>query len=190
MDANDLSATVVGLVLEGKLKATQVPSSALIAPWNSVIERIKADTEALTNKDKADSIAAASLLDDEFRFAHTLAVRHNGLGEEGAFSWVQAAKDATKLLNLSAMLKRNAKKAETNDPVDLTSLYREIGDMMVGTMSGAQPANTIDYLNYPMYQTSGVDWIDRIIGGWPTEGLGVILAPQKTGKSYWQFYTT
>lgn len=190
MDANELSATVIGLVLEGKLNALQVPKGSLVAPWNEVIERIKSDPEALSDKKKADSIAAATLIDDDFRMAHQVACRHNGLGEEGVFGWVQAAKDATSLWNLSSVLERNAKKAKQNDKIDLTKLYQDVGDMLAGRMDGAQPANLIDYKNYPMYQKSGVKWIDEIVGGWPSEGLGVILAPQKTGKSYFQFYTT
>jgi hypothetical protein len=190
MDANELSATVLGLVLEGKLSPLQVPKGALIGQWGQAIEKIREHPEALGDKSAADSIIAQCLLEEDIRTAHTVASRHNGLGEQGVFEWVGSANSATKLYALGKTLDRFSKKAIQNDPIDLTLLYREVGDMLLGSVSGAQAANTIDYLNYPMYQTSGVPWMDKIIGGWPSEGLGVILAPQKTGKSYFQFYTT
>lgn len=189
MDATELSATVIGLVLEGKLNPQQVPSNALLGQWGKAIELIKANPDAIKDKDKADSLLAQCLLVDDIAIAHTEASRHNGLGEEGVFSWVQSANDATKLYTFGKTLERNAKKALTNDPIDLGKLYHEIGDLLAGKLSGAKPANLIDYKNYVAYTKSGISWLDDIIGGWATDGIINVIAPQGTGKSFFQFYT-
>jgi hypothetical protein len=190
MQADELSATVVGLVLEGKLKATQVPNGSLVGQWSKAIELIKANPDALQDKSKADSLLAQCLLSDEITTAHEVASRHNGLGEEGVFGWVESANNATKLYAFGRILERNAKKALTNDPVDLSKLYQEVGDLLAGKLSGAKPANQIDYLKYKPYDKSGIPWMDSIIGGWATDGIITVVAPQGTGKSFFQFYTT
>lgn len=190
MDANELSTTVLGLVLEGKLSPHEVPEGALIGQWEQAMKLIKANPEALVSKAEADKLLTQCFIPNDIQMAHTQAGKYNGLGERGVFEWVGAASQATRLYNLAQELDRAAKKAKQNDPLDLIPLYQKIGDLITNKMVGAQDASTIDYSHYCNYMKSGIKWMDEIVGGWPTDGLCVVVAPQKTGKSFWQFYTT
>lgn len=189
-DARELALSIIGRLADGRANPQEYPFESFPAPFNQAVKLIKAHPELVGKKDEIDILLGQALTYDEIVDAHYQAGRLNGLGEDGVFNWAGNMREATDKLTMIPELKRMLRSCEQNDPIDWSSLYAKVGSMIAGKTSGAQPANDIDYSKYESYMKSGIGWMDNIIGGWPTDGVIVIVAPRGTGKSFFQFYTT
>lgn len=188
-DVRELALTNLGLIMDGRASHALYTENDFPAPYNRVIATIKKHPEAVGDKDKVDEILTTVLLPDEIQEAHYQASRYNGLGESGVFAWRKALVEATNKLRVAEELDRFSKECRANKDVDYLKVYSRLGSMITSGTTGPRPANQIDYKSYKPYMKSGIDYIDSIIGGWPTDGPIVVLAPQGTGKSHWLFYT-
>jgi hypothetical protein len=189
-DARELALSIIGRLADGRANPQEFPFESFPAPYNQAIKLIKSHPEMIGNKAEIDILLGQALTYDEIVDAHTQASRLNGLGEDGVFNWAGNMREATDKLTMIPELRRMLRSCEQNDPIDWSSLYAKVGTMIAGKTSGAQPASEIDYSKYESYMKSGIKWMDKIIGGWPTDGVIVVVAPRGTGKSFFQFYTT
>lgn len=188
-DARELSLSVIGRIADGRADPQQFTSDDFPAPYNQAIKIIKAHPEAIGDKDAVDNLLSQALPWDDIVEAHFQAGRLNGLGEDGVFDWRGSLVEATNKLSMIPELKKMLRACEQNDPVDWTPLHSKTSQMIIGRRDGPVAANTIDYGSFVSYMKSGIPWMDDIIGGWPTDGPIVIIAPQGTGKSYFQFFS-
>lgn len=189
MDLREIALTNIGLILDGRASPTLYTEKDFPAPYNKVIAAIKKNPEAIGNKDVADTIFTSLLLPDEIQEAHYQASRHNGLGETGVFAWRKALVESNNKYVIGEELDRFAKACKSNQDVDYLKVYTKLGSMITAGTTGPRPANQIDYKSYKPYMKSGIKYIDSVIGGWPTDGPIVVIAPQGTGKSHFIFYT-
>ena len=189
MDARELSLSIIGRIADGRADPQQFTTNDFPAPYNQAIKIVKDHPEAIGNKDAVDILLTQALTWDDITEAHYQAGRLNGLGEDGVFDWRGSLVEATGKLSMIPELKRMLKMCEQNDPIDWTQLHNKTNQMIAGRRDGPQAANTIDYKSYVAYTPSGIPWMDKVIGGIPTDGPIVVVAPQGSGKSYFQFYS-
>jgi len=190
MNYNELTLLNIGLILEAKRPISAYSPDYFPPPYDKIIRDLKSNPEALKNKKKADQICASGMMLDEIELCHNLAVRQNGLGEDGIFDFQGSLIRAHERFELGTLLDRNSKKLKSNEEVDLLPIHSRLSQVINNNLAGPQPANTIDYEHYEPYIKSGIPYWDNIIGGWCTDGPIVVVAPQETGKSYFVFYAT
>lgn len=186
----ELALTNLGFIIEGRRSHAEYEEADFPSPYDKAITLLKAHPESLIDKSEADALLSTVLMPDEIQEAHYQSSKYNGLGEPGVFDFRKALRSSTEKLRLAKEAHVLAKKCENNEDVDYMKFYSRIGSLISSGTTGPRPANQIDYKSYKPYMKSGIDWMDNIIGGWPTDGPVVVLAPQGTGKSHFQFYTT
>ena len=189
MDARELSLSIIGRIADGRASPGQFVADDFAAPYNQAMKVIKSHPEAVGKKDVIDVLLSQVLTWDDITEAHNQAGRLNGLGEDGVFDWRGALVESTSKLTMMPELKRMLRACEQNDPIDWTSLHSKVNQMIAGRKDGPIAANLIDFESHVSYMPSGIGWLDSVIGGWPTDGAIVVVAPQGTGKSFFQFFS-
>lgn len=187
-DVRELALINLGLIMDGRASLSLYTEKDFPAPYSRVVATIKKHPETVGNKDAVDSLITSLMMPDEIVEAHTQAARYNGLGEEGVFAWRKALIEANVKLTVGDELDRFAKECRANKDVDYLKVYSRLGSLITSGTTGPRPANQIDYKTYKPYMKSGINYIDDIIGGWPTDGPIVVVAPQGSGKSHWAFF--
>lgn len=187
-DVRELALINLGLIMDGRASLSLYTEQDFPAPYSRVISTIKKHPESVGNKEVVDSLIASLMMPDEIVEAHTQAARYNGLGEEGVFAWRKALIEANVKLTVGDELDRFAKECRANKDVDYLKVYSRLGSLITSGTTGPKPANQIDYKSYRPYMKSGINYIDDIIGGWPTDGPIVVLAAQGMGKSHFGFF--
>jgi len=187
--ANELALTNLGFILEGRRSPAEYEETDFPAPYSKALALLKSHPESLLDKNKADQLLTTCMMPDEIQEAHYQSSKYNGLGEAGVFDFRGSLRQATEKLRVRDEALRLAKDCEANKDVDYLKFHARLGALITQGTTGPVAANKIDYKSYQPYMKSGIQWWDSIIGGVPTDGPIIVLAPQGTGKSHFQFYT-
>jgi hypothetical protein len=172
----ELSQVNFGLCMEGRALPTLYKSEWFAYPYNEGME-------VLQKKGAAREDVAKVLNSSYISDAHDCVHKWNGIGDLENFDWAKALREAYQSNVTGRKLKKISKKLEDNEPVDLLSLYGEIGAAISNESYGLQVASEIDYKTYKPFEKCGYAPIDNTLGGIPSDGPIIIYGVTGVGKS-------
>jgi DNA replication protein DnaC len=176
MNREQLSEVNFGLVLEGRLPASQFKPEWFTSPFDDGIEILL--KPGSTREDVAKVLSSAYMND-----AHDAVKRMNGLGETENFDWAKSLRLAHDNYERGRQLEKVAKKLKENEDVDVLPLYSQLGSVIAQESFGLKPASEIDYKAYKPFKACGYDPIDKTLGGIPSDGPIIIYGLTGVGKS-------
>lgn len=171
----DLSETVLGLVAEGLISPQVIDPNWFAQPYDRGAKEM-----CKTGAAKED--LAKVLPSDVLNTMHNKVAHMNGAG--AMYDWVDMLHRAYNSFRLGDRLERAAYALKKNAPTDLAPIHQHLSEYLTHGMTGIRTAAEIDYHKYEPFQDSGIDYIDRIIGGWPTDGPIVVFGDTGVGKSF------
>ena len=175
MNWHTISEVCFGLVLEGRHPATIYKPENFAAPYDQGIKILA--QKGSTKEDVAKVLSSAYLSD-----ASSAVHKFNGLGEYQNFDWSKALCEAQRNFDRSKRFKKLVKKWEENEDVDLLPVFGELQSVVAGESSGLSVASGIDYNHYKPFEKSGNPTIDKILGGFPSDGPIIVYGLTGVGK--------
>ena len=178
MNWQTISEVCFGLVLEGRHPVTIYRPDNFAAPYDQGIKILS--QKGATKEDVAKVLSSAYLSD-----ASSAVHKFNGLGEYQNFDWNKALVQAQSSFDRARRFKKLVKKWEENEDVDLLPVFGELQSVVAGESSGLSVASGIDYNHYKPFEKSGNPTIDKILGGFPSDGPIIVYGLTGVGKSHW-----
>lgn len=178
MDWHELSEVCYGLIQEGRHPATIYRPEYFDSPFDQAVKILM--QKGATKEDVAKVISSSYMTD-----AADAVHKFNGLGEYQNFDWNKELIKAYEGVKLSKRLEKAAKGLKNNEPVDLLPVYGDLQSIVAGGASGLSLAKDVDYNHYKPFQKSGNPVIDKILGGFPSDGPIIVYGVTGVGKSHW-----
>lgn len=177
MNWQTISEVCFGLVLENRHPVTIYRPENFTAPYD---QGIKILLQKGATKEDVAKVVASSYLSDASSAVH----KFNGLGEYQNFDWPKALIESQRNFDRARRFKKLVKKWEENEDVDLLPVYGELQSAVAGESSGLSVASDIDYNHYRPFEKSGNPVIDKILGGFPSDGPIIVYGLTGVGKSH------
>lgn len=176
MSRHKVSEIVFGLIWTDRLPPQAVRSDWLTNPFDKAVEYLQRPN---VKKEDVSMVIDGTYLAEAFG-----AVQHlNGAGE--GIEWVKMLSRIWHRERSGLKLRRVADGLVANDDVDIVDAYNELSTLVAGDReTGLVQASTVDYTTYKPFMPSGNDYIDKIIGGIPTDGPIITYGPTGIGKSH------
>lgn len=178
MDRFELSQVNFGLLIDGRVPATQYKPDWFAAPYDKATEILQ--QKGATKEDVAKILSSAYIND-----AHEAVKRWNGIGDMKNFDWAKALQKSYINSELSRPLAKAAKRLAENEDVDLLPIYSQLSSIIASEASGLTQASTIDYTHYRPFMKSGNPVMDKILGGMPSDGPIIVYGTTGVGKSHY-----
>ncbi len=175
MNWQTISEVCFGLVLEARHPVTLYRPENFASPYD---QGIKILLQKGSTKEDVAKVLSSSYLSDASSAVH----KFNGLGEYQSFDWNKALVDAQASFERARRFKKLVKKWEENEDVDLLPVYGELQSVVAGESSGLSVASNIDYNHYKPFEKSGNPTIDKILGGFPSDGPIIVYGLTGVGK--------
>lgn len=174
----DISETVAGLSIEGVVVGSLLNPEHFAPPFNLIARKLK------NGGKREDCVIPGKVDTDMLNRMHNKVARYNGAGT--MYDWMSMLETAYNRWMLGELKSRIAYRLQNNEDVDLSEDHQKTREYMERNLvSGIRPASEVDWRNYKFFMKSGNEYIDRIFGGWPTDGPIVVFGAQATGKSYY-----
>ena len=176
MDWQESTEVNFGLLLDGRVPPSMFKAEWFASPYDKGVEILM--QPGATREDVAKVLSSAYISD-----AHDSVKKWNGIGETENFNWPDVLRDCYENVQRGKVFEKLAKKYKANEPVDLLSLYSEIGSAIAKESFGLKPASEIDYKTYKPFMPSGYEPLDKTLGGIPTDGPIIVYGLTGVGKS-------
>lgn len=176
MNNEQLSELNFGLIMDERVPVAMYKSVWFSAPYDKAVELLL--KKGTAKEDLAKVISSAYMTD-----AHNAVKKMNGLGE--SLDWAKTLQTSYYNVQIGEKLQKHAKRLKENDPVDLLSIYGEIGSLVASESVGLTQASQIDYQNYKPFMKSGNPIMDKILGGIPSDGPIIVYGTTGVGKSHY-----
>jgi len=178
MDWHELSEVNFGLVLEGRVPVSAYLSSSFDSPYDIGIEALMRKG---ATKENVAQVLNSKIISD----AHDSVIHWNGISEKENFDWQKALVEAKQKHDIAKKFDKASKRLKENDEFDLLPIFGDLQSIVAGCASGLSVASAIDYNHYKPFQKSGNPVIDKILGGFPSDGPIIVYGVTGVGKSHW-----
>lgn len=168
---NDITEIVCGLVINGKIQANSVDTRYLMAPYDNIIETIKANKG---NVKTEKLIEVVGLMPVQAAIQACDAI--NGLQAD----WLELLKGAYVRQEVGSFMEKTGRKLMQGKDVDVSKIVEMTNRIMTNTGSLIRMSEI--QTTKKRFVLTGWDAIDYHLGGIPT-GLVTVAAPPKTGKT-------
>lgn len=178
MNWTELSEINFGLVLEGKVPVSAYRPDNFETPYDVGIETLL--QKGATKEDVAKVLSPQIISD-----AHDAVCKWNGISEKENFDWNKALIEAKQRHEIARKLDKASRRMKENDDYDLLPLFGDLQSIVAGHTSGLSLAKEVDYNHYKPFAKSGNPIIDKILGGFPTDGPIIVYGLTGVGKSHY-----
>lgn len=169
---------MLGLAAEGLIPSALLTPDHFAPPFNAGAKKLKAGGT------REDLVIPGKIDTDMLNRMHNKVARYNGAST--LYNWMSMLEGAYARWVLGEEYGRASYRLQNNEDIDLSKVHRQTREYMERRLQGGiQVAGKTDWQNYKFFMPSGNEYIDRIFGGWPTDGPIVVFGAQGTGKSYY-----
>lgn len=178
MNWTELSEINFGLIIESRIPASAYRLESFDAPYDQGVKILQ--MKGATKEDVAKVLNSQIISD-----AHDSVHKWNGISEKANFDWCKALVEAKMRHDIAKKLSKASKRMQENEEYDLLPLFGDIQSIVAGQSIGLSLAQEVDYNHYKPFAKSGNPTIDKILGGFPTDGPIIVYGVTGVGKSHW-----
>lgn len=175
MEWRELSEVCYGLIQEGRHPATLYRPEYFTTPYDKAVEIL---LQKGASKEDVAKVISSSYMTDAADAVH----KFNGIGEYQNYDWPKALVSAYHSYERGKKFQKLGKSLQSNEPVDVLPLYAELSAYISQDTSGLQKLSDVG-TDYKPFKLTGYAPLDKTLGGIPSDGPIIILAPTGIGKS-------